>query len=333
MASETVITNSRPQPKRRTLVEKARRFLVLVLISVLVLLIMLAWFQRSLIYHPTKSDKLLAATSVLPQAVADVRVTAHDNLVLHGWLALAGARRSPDAPDVASLLAQARPLVIVFPGNGGHRAMREDLLDALGSLGADAMIFDHRGYGDNDGTPTEALLARDARAIWKYATDELGVSPCRIVLYGESLGGGVATRLAGDLCAEGIEPGGLILQSSFNSLVAAGRYHFPILPVGLLLIDRFESDRHITRVQCPLLHLHGERDGIIPLPLGEKLFQAAPEQSSAGVEKQLVLLPNTDHNDVYGPDVKLVMGAVGKFLAGVKSRDKSPPRQEQASHD
>ncbi len=333
MANEPAIANSRFQPRRRTLVEKARRFLVLVLISVLVLLIMLAWFQRSLIYHPTKSDKLQAATSVLPQAVADVRVTSHDNLALHGWLALAGARRSPDAPDVASLLAQARPLVIVFPGNGGHRAMREDLLHALGSLGADAMIFDHRGYGDNHGTPIEAQLARDAKAIWKYATEELGVPPCRIVLYGESLGGGVATRLAGDLCAEGIEPGGLILQSSFNSLVAAGHYHFPILPVGLLLIDRFESDRHITRVKCPILHLHGECDVVVPLPLGQKLFQAAPEKSSAGVEKQLVLLPNTNHNDVYGPDVALVMDAVQKFLAGVKLRDNKLPIPQQASHD
>lgn len=328
MATDPPIMNFRPKPKRRTMAEKGRRFLVLVLISFLVLFIMLAWFQRSLIYHPTKSDELQAATSALPQAVADVRVTTHDKLVLNGWLALAGQRRSPDAPGVKSLLAQARPLVIVFPGNAGHRAMRQELLYALGSLGADAMIFDYRGYGDNEGNPTEALLTRDARAIWNHATGELKVPPGRIVLYGESLGSGVAIRLAGDLCAERIELGGLIVQSAFNSLVATGYHHFPILPVGLLLIDRFESDKHITRVRCPILHLHGERDVVVPLPLGQKLFQCAPEESSAGVAKELVLLPNTDHNDVYGPDVQLVMRAVGKFLAGVKSRDKIPPQPE-----
>ncbi len=308
--------------------EKSWRFLVSLLRIVLVLLIVLAWFQRSLIYHPTKSDSLAAKMSKLRQAVADVQVNSHDNLVLNGWLALAGQKRSTDAPDVPVLLAQGHPLVIVFSGNGGNRAGRQYLLHALGSLSADVMIFDHRGFGDNDGKPTEAHLARDARAIWKFATEELKVPASRIVLYGESLGGGVATRLAGDLGREGIEPGGLIVQSSFNSLVAAGQYHFPILPVSLLLIDRFESERHITRVKCPILHLHGHRDQVVPLALGKKLFQAAPEESSSGVAKQFVLLPNSNHNDVYGPDVKLVLASVEKFLAGVDLRAKAIPKPE-----
>jgi fermentation-respiration switch protein FrsA (DUF1100 family) len=323
VATEPPIADVPLKPKKRTLAERSRRLLVRLLIYVLVLLIMLAWFQRSLIYHPTKSHELQAATSALPQAVVDVRVTTDDKLVLNGWLALAGGRRTSAAADAPKLLTQGRPLVIVFPGNAGNRAMREYLLQALGSLGADAMIFDHRGFGDNEGRPTEADLIRDARTIWNYATKELKVPPGRIVLYGESLGTGVATRLAGDLCAEGIEPGGLIVQSAFNSLVATGHYHFPILPVSLLLIDRFESDKHITRVTCPILHLHGRRDSVVPLPLGEKLFGCAPGKSSAGVAKEFVLLPNTDHNDVYGPDVQSVMKAVGRFLDGVNTREKN----------
>jgi uncharacterized protein len=298
--------------------EKTWRFLVYLLQFVLVSLIMLAWFQRSLIYHPTKSNRLDAAGSALPQAVVDVQVTTADHLVLNGWLALAGQRRSIVAPNVPALLAQGRPLVIVFPGNGGHRAMREYLLQILGSRGADVLIFDYRGYGDNAGKPTEAHLARDARTIWKFATEELKVPAHRIVLYGESLGGGVATRLAADLCAEKIEPAGLIIQSSFNSLVAAGQYHFRLLPVSLFLIDRFESEKQIPRVTCPYLHLHGERDVIVPVVLGKKLFAAAPEKSSSGIAKQLVLLPRTNHNDVYGPDANLAIGAVEKFLAGLK---------------
>ena len=115
------------------------------------------------------------------------------------------------------------------------------------------------------------------------------------------------------------------MQSSFNSLVAAGQHHFPILPVSLLLIDRFESEKHVTRVTCPILHLHGQRDQVVPLPLGKKLFQAAPEKSAGGVAKQFVLLPNSNHNDVYGPDVKLVLGAVEKFLVGVNLRAKTLP--------
>lgn len=305
--------------------EKGWRFFVFLFRFVLVALIMFAWFQRSLIYHPTKSDWLLSQESDLAQAVTDIEVVTHDKLTLHGWLALGSERKSAEKPDVPKLLSQGRPLVIVFPGNGGHRAMRQHLLHSLCHWGADAMIFDHRGFGDNDGSPTETHLIRDAHAVWNFATGELKVPAHRIVLYGESLGGGVATRLAADLCAEGVEPGGLIIQSSFSSLVDAGRYHFPALPVSLLLIDRFESEKQIRRVTCPYLHLHGARDVVVPLKLGKKLFTAAPEKSSAGITKQFVLLPNTNHNDVYGPDVNLVTAAVQKFLAGVKQRTGSVP--------
>ena len=300
--------------------EKSWRFLFFVLKIFLVVFVMLAWFQRTLIYHPSKSDKLKAQDSHLEQAVADVQVTSHDKLILNGWITLADQRRSPDPPDLETLQARERPLVIVFPGNAGNRSARETLLQILGSSGADAMIFDHRGFGDNTGNPSEYHLARDARAIWKFVTEELKVPKERIVLYGESLGGGVATRLAGDLGKDGIEPGGLIVQSSFNSLVETGQYHFPILPVSLLLIDRFQSEQHIQHARCPILHLHGQLDEVVPLSLGKKLFAAAPQKSSAGIAKQLVLLPNTNHNDVYGPDYDLVIRPVREFLSGVKQR-------------
>ena len=279
---------------------------------------MLAWFQRSLIYHPTKTKPLTAKEAGLSQTVVDVTVKSQDGLTLHGWLVAAGPKKSSLPIDPKTLLSH--PLVIVFPGNAGHRGYRAELLRVFGELGADAMIFDYRGYGENSGKPSEANIARDARVLWNYATKELGVPARRIVLYGESLGGGVATRLAGDLCKEGIEPGGLIVQSSFNSLVDAGRYHFPILPVGLILVDRFESERYITKVTCPILQLHGARDQIVPLGLGQKLFAAAPAKSSSGIAKRQVILPNTDHNDVYGPDLPLVVEALQKFLKEVSTK-------------
>ncbi len=293
-----------------------------------------ASFQRSLLYHPTKSDHLQAKDCRVAQSVLDVQVTAHDKLVLNGWLALAPKMGSDPSPwpycfsidpnerlpavtpqEALTLLDEGRPLVIVFSGNGGHRAMRGTLMDVLRTLGADVLMFDYRGYGDNPGDPAEAHFVQDARAIWNFAIADLKIPAKRIVLYGESLGGGVATRLASDLCSAGIEPRGLIVQSSFNSIVDVGRFHFPILPVSTLSVDRFESERHITRVTCPYLHLHGEQDEVIPLPLGKKLFQAAPEKSSSQIAKQFVPLPHSHHNDVYDQDRERAMNAIREFMA------------------
>jgi uncharacterized protein len=316
--------NSAPsqQLAPRKLSGTARRLLFMLFRIVLILLIVLAWYQRSLIYQPTKSNQLAAANSSVPQAVVDVMVASHDGLTLHGWLALAGQKRSAVPPDAKALLGQGRPLVIVFPGNAGHRMMREHLIQSFGRLGADVMIFDYRGYGDNAGKPSEANMVRDARAIWNHATKDLSVAPRRIVLYGESLGGGVAVRLASDVCIDGLEPSGLVVQSTFNSLVDAGRHHFPLLPVSLILIDRFDSEQRIASVTCPLLQIHGSRDQIVPLRLGQQLFAAAPEKSSAGIVKRQVLLPNADHNDVYGFDLPLVIDAMKTFLTEVAKRSR-----------
>ena len=306
-----------PDTAKRKATSLTWRFFISSLRIVLMLLIVLAWFQRSLIYHPAKVKELPAAGSHLAHAVFDVTVQSHDELTLHGWLMLAGQPRSELPVDPKPLLKKGRPLVIVFPGNAGHRAYRSHLLHTFGELGVDAMIFDYRGYGENLGKPSEANFRRDARTVWDFATKTLGVSPRQIVFYGESLGGGSAVRLASDLCRDRIEPGGLIVQSTFNSLAAAGGHHFPILPVSLLLIDRFESSRHITAVTCPILQLHGVRDRIVPVSLGKKLFDVAPAQSSNKTAKRQVLLPNSDHNDVYGPDLPLVVDALRAFLKQV----------------
>ena len=309
-----------PDTAKRKATSRTWRFFLSSLRIVLLLLMMLAWFQRSLIYHPAKVKELPAAGSHLTHAVFDVTVQSHDELTLHGWLMLAGQPQSELLVDPKPLLKKGRPLVIVFPGNAGHRAYRSHLLHTFGELGVDAMIFDYRGYGENPGKPSEAHFVKDARTVWDYATKTLGVSPQQIVLYGESLGGGSAVRLASDLCREGIEPGELIVQSTFNSLAAAGGHHFPILPVSLILIDRFESSRHITAVTCPILQLHGVRDRIVPVSLGKKLFDAAPTRSSSKLPKRQVLLPNSDHNDVYGPDLPLVVDALRAFLKQVATQ-------------
>ena len=163
-----------------------------------------------------------------------------DGLTLQGWRVR--PRKSGEAAPAAP------PVVLYFPGNAGHREYRLDEFELLVRSGAEVCCFDYRGYGENPGSPTEADLHRDARAAWNHLTRSLKIPERRIVLLGESLGGGVATHLAADLCTADEVPGGLVLRSTFNTLTSAASWHFPWLPVNWLLRDRFESDRKSTRL-------------------------------------------------------------------------------------
>ena len=307
-------------PKKMS--DTVRRLVHLFLLAYLVLLAPLLYFQRSLIYHPSRCERLAASDAGLPQAVVYVTVKSHDGLDLHGWLALAGTSPGSVSINAIPLLEAGRPVVLYFPGNAGNRSMRFVQLAALGSLNAHVLIVDYRGYAENSGNPSEANFARDARSVWNHLTGELGVRPDRVVIYGESLGGGVATRLASELCQEGTEPGGLIVQSTFSSLVAVGQTHFPVLPVSLILVDRYSSDVRIQRVTCPILQIHGQKDSIVPLEIGQRLFDAAPANSSRGIAKKQIVMPHTDHNDVYSPgtDASQLTTGLKSFLEEVDLR-------------
>ncbi len=302
----------------KSLAATTRHLVQLALRVYLLCLAPITYFQRSLIYHPSRCERLLADD-------ADITVRSHDGLELHGWLILAETSGGADSVDIKQALAAGQPVVLFFPGNAGNRSDRGIQFQVLGSLNAHVLLVDYRGYADNPGKPSEADFAKDARSIWNHLTQELGVPPQRIVIYGESLGGGVATRLASELCHEGIEPGGLIIQSTFSSLVAVAQVHFPVVPVSWLLVDRYPSDQRIIKVTCPILQIHGQQDTIVPFWIGQKLFDAAPAQSSQGIAKQQIVMPHTDHNDVYSwsNDHDKLIDGLKEFLDGVDRRSNS----------
>ncbi|WP_157605890.1 alpha/beta hydrolase [Schlesneria paludicola] len=303
-----------PHPSR-PLIHQVRRMFVILLVTIVGALALLAYFQRRLIYHPEITSRMTVSDFGLDRCGFDVTVPTHDGLDLYGWLVLAKSSKRVDSNNLGQAITNDRLVVLYFPGNAGHRGYRMSQLMRLQSLDVHALLVDYRGYGDNAGHPTEAALARDARTVWDHLTEKLGVSPGRIVIYGESLGGGVATRLASELCQGGMIPAGLIVQSTFDSLVAAAQFHFPYLPVSWLLIDRFPSATRITQVTCPVLSIHGSRDSIVPFVNGQRLFAAAPPMSNSGVTKKMLTLPNTDHNDVYGgQDTSLMIEGLDRFF-------------------
>lgn len=281
----------------------------------LLICLLLAMYQRRLIYHPTRVPALPPPPNLPWASVEPLEFVSADGLTLHGWRLTPKRSLARSDSPVAPAPSKPTPVVLYFCGNAGHRGYRLDEFELLAAAGAEVCCFDYRGYGDNAGTPSEADLRRDARAAWNLLTGPLGIPPGRIILLGESLGGGVATRLAADLCADQQIPGGLVLRSTFHSLREIAASQFEWVPVSLLLLDRFESWHCVGLVTCPLLSLHGERDSIVPLTSGRALFDTAPPQSHNGIAKRFVPLPRADHNDVIETEALLVLDELQRFFA------------------
>lgn len=314
---ETLRTEQ-PAPRSRTWGRWALRRCAVLIGAYLFVVAMFATFQRSLIYHPAKVTEMrLEQAGRSESEVQALTVRTHDGLELHGWHLLAAGQVAITSADRERQWQSSRPVVLFFPGNAGHRQYRLDDFEVLNDLGADVVAFDYRGYGENPGHPTEADIAADAWSIWKSLVEDRKVKPQRIVLFGESLGGGVATRLATELCQAGTPPRGLILRSTFASLADAGATHYPWLPVHWLLVDRFDSLRRIPQMTAPLLMLHGELDQVVPFSHGKQLFDAAPARSASSIAKQFVALPKADHNDVLLTERKRVFSAIYAFLRSV----------------
>jgi uncharacterized protein len=284
-----------------------------------IIVVVIGLFQRRLIYLPQQADSIPPrAAGFASGQIHDVSFTTDDGLTLHGWHLLPGGIACDTSAECDAQLKEAERVVLYFPGNGYNRSVRASECRCFTDLGAHVFLFDYRGYGENPGSPSEALLASDARSVWEYAVRERGVLPARIIVYGESLGGAVATRLAAEHCLAKTPPGGLILCGTFSSLVDAGDAHYPWLPVRLLLIDRFPSVDRIGAVSCPVLHIHGDQDEIVPIDLARKLFAAVPEKSASGVPKQFIEVAGGGHNDFLNSPVQPSVRAFFERINGAR---------------
>jgi fermentation-respiration switch protein FrsA (DUF1100 family) len=152
-------------------------------------------------------------------------------------------------------------------------------------LGRSVLAYDYPGYGQSDGRPTEAGCYLAGEAAYRWLTDERKVPAGRVVLLGESLGGGVATELATRHDHEA-----LVLVFTFTSFPAAAKCHYPWVPCGLLMANRFDNLAKIGRVRRPVFITHGTADEIVPYRQGEELFAAANEP------KRFLPLDGVTHN-------------------------------------
>lgn len=302
-------------PPRSTARKNLWRLLLFGLSIYLAIVVMLALLQRTLIYLPSQASRIEPRDAGLSLGrVHTITLRTEDDLELRGWHLLPNGQSAADRAECDAQLSLGRPVVLYFSGNAGHRAWRIEEFELFTRLGCDVFVFDYRGYGDNPGKPSESQLAADAAAVWRYATQKRQIEPGRLILLGESLGGGVAVRLAAEQSAAGAAPGGLVLRATFSSLPDVAACHYPWLPVRWLMVERYPSVERIRQVSCPILQLHGRHDRIIPIALGRRLFDAAPPQSAGGIAKRFVELPMADHNDILAVAEAEFRAAVSDFL-------------------
>ena len=246
------------------------------------LLALMYVFQRALMYFPD-TTRTAPAQAGLPQA-QEVALQSDDGEKLIAW-------HVPPRGD--------KPVVIYFQGNAEGLKARVDRFTWLTADGTGLLALCYRGYGGSTGKPTEDGLIRDAVAAYDFARARYPAK--RIVLFGKSLGTGVAVAVAA-----GHEIGALILDAPFTSAAEVGAAAYPFAPVRWLMKDKFHSDERIGRVSAPLLVLHGEDDSIIPIKFGERLFALAREP------KRFVRFAQGGHVDL---DDHGAAKAVKEFLA------------------
>lgn len=233
-------------------------------------------FQGYLLYFPTRLEAYEMTPADIGLPFEDVRLITSDGVSIASWYVSA----EPGIGDAAREHSLALPAdnpsgrgtVIFCHGNAGTMQDRLLMLQFFQRLGFNVLMFDYRGFGTSEGAPSEQGTYLDAEAAWQFVSKQRRESPARILLYGRSLGGGVAVELA-----TRHEPKLLVLESTLTSVADVGAQHYRLLPVRLLVRYRYDSLVKIGDIPCPKLIYHGRGDELIAFDLGRRLADAAAE--------------------------------------------------------
>ncbi len=247
--------------------------------------------EHQFIYFPESTLETDPSSRGL--AFEDVHFAARDGVRLHGWFV-------PGNGDVTW---------VWFHGNAGNISHRVDNLELVHDrLGVNVFLFDYRGYGQSQGTPSEQGTYLDAQAALAYVRTRDDVASDRIVYFGRSLGSAIAVELATQDA-----PYALILESPLPSIRYMVRQAYPFLPIGPLLRTKYDTLAKIGGVNAPLLVLHGDRDDMIPIEGGREVFDAA------GGPKSFHTIEGAGHNDTYLVEGQPYWDALKRFMQDLDS--------------
>ena len=228
--------------------------LILILLGYLVITFVLFFFQRNLLYYPAINNY---SGEKLNVSVEKVKIKTEDNIELLSWY------HKKNSGDYKTIL--------FLHGNAGTLENRIYKINHFKNMNVNFLIIAWRGFSGNKGKPTEKGLYEDAKGALRWLANK-GVKEESIIIYGESLGTGVATEIA-----QNKNFAGVILETPFTSMVNVGKTKYPFFPVSFLLKDKYESDKKIKNIKSPILIMHGEVDKLVPFWMGKKLYNLANE--------------------------------------------------------
>lgn len=300
------------------------RLLRMALLFCILFVITMMFLENHYIYHPLRypdGDNWDVRGYRVPpgkvgMTVEDVWLQSADGVRIHAWY-FQPARNV----DGALQPVPVRGAVLWCHGNAGNISNRYWRVEPLKDLDVAVLLFDYRGYGRSDGSPSEQGLYRDTQAAWDHLTVARGFPAEQIMIVGISLGGAPATELA-----TRVRPAGLVLESTFTSIPDMARIVMPVMP-SVFIRQRMDTAARIGHIACPLLIIHGDSDRTIPFDMGARLYAAAAEP------KTFLAVPGADHDDLAYTDEAAYAAAYRRFFAtcGLGPPELEPTRPDADS--
>lgn len=233
------------------------KFFLFLLIGYLFIVGLITLLQDQLIFHP--STEFWDNPERLGVEWSEHWVETSDGEMLHGWM----------IGDPSE-----KPTIVYSHGNAGNISGRVDIAGTIANQGTAVFLYDYRGYGKSEGTPSEEGIYRDGEAVVRYLMDELSIPEQKMIFFGRSLGGAVAARQAA-----GFKGAGLVLDSAFISGKEIATDIYPFIPEFLVGVD-FPVDEDLRRSQTKsIMILHAKSDRIVPFHHGEELYRIAQQSN------------------------------------------------------
>lgn len=248
------------------------RLIFMALVTYVVVLVLVYFNQRSIQYYPTRQPPGKPEHNNVPE-MREIVVETEDGLKLLAWFAPPKDKNGK--------------IVVYYHGNAGHIGYRAGKARYFIDAGYGILLLEYRGFARNAGKPSEEGFYKDGRAALRWLEAQ-GYSPAQYVLYGESIGSGVAVEMA-----RAVQPRYLILEAPFSSAADVAKRIYFYLPVDALMKDRYDNADKIADVTSSLLIVHGDEDEVVPQQLGKKLYDKANHP------KEFVSINGGHHNDLY----------------------------------